>query len=65
MFQATKSQDYDTPELVQKILEIYSENPLFQAVSVAGSHHVHLNSPHLVAPHITNFVDKHFNTDEK
>jgi len=60
LIRASNSPDYDSPELVQKILEIYSENPDFQTATVEGSHHVHLNSPELVAPHITNFVEKHF-----
>jgi len=60
LIKATGSPDYDSPELIQKILEIYSDNPNFQMATVEGSHHVHLNSPQLVAPQIDSFVGKHF-----
>jgi len=60
LIRATNSQDYDSPELVQKILDIYAENPHFKSASVEGSHHVHLNSPHLLVPDIKNFLIKHF-----
>eukprot|EP00092_Neocalanus_flemingeri_P017820 GFUD01019284.1.p1 GENE.GFUD01019284.1~~GFUD01019284.1.p1 ORF type:complete len:332 (-),score=109.14 GFUD01019284.1:206-1201(-) len=59
LIKATGSQDYDSEELIQKILEIYSDNPNYQFATVEGSHHVHLNSPHLVAPEIGSFISKH------
>jgi len=59
LIKATDSPDYDSPELIKKILEIYSDNPNFQVATVKGSHHVHLNSPQLVAPEIDSFIRKH------
>merc|ERR1719244_874523 len=58
LVKATGSQDYDRTELIEKILSIYSENPNFQIASIEGSHHVHLNSPELLAPEIESFVSK-------
>ena len=42
-----------------EFFDIYrSSNSLFVEVEVEGSHHVHLNSPHVVWPHIESFLAK-------
>ena len=41
-------------------LDIYRTNPKFDMVTVPGSHHVHLNNPERVAPHINQFIAKNF-----
>jgi len=49
---------WDSEELNQSILEIYSRNPRYQFQSVVGAHHVHLTQPHIVAPHIKDFLQR-------
>lgn len=51
-----KSQTYDVEELNTAVLALYSGNPRYQYQAVQGSHHVHLNSPELVAPTIATFL---------
>ena len=65
LLQAATSKTYDSPALDEKALQIYSSNPAYQYVSVPGHHHVHLNSPEVVAPHIQQFVQKHFSLKNK
>ena len=60
VIKATDSPRYDSAESDNAILPIYKQNPKFDFVSVQGSHHVHLNSPELIVPHIEKFVNKHF-----
>ena len=60
VIKATDSPRYDSEESDNAILPIYKQNPKFNIVSVQGSHHVHLNSPQLIVPHIDKFVNKHF-----
>ena len=44
---------------MEQVLDIYRSNPRFSLVGVEGSHHVHLNNPERVAPHIQQFISKH------
>lgn len=49
---------YEPEDNVREVLEIYKEtNPLFKQVDVEGNHHVHLNNPEKVWPHIEQFID--------
>lgn len=59
LIKATDGRTYDDPALDEEALQIYSSNPLYTHVTVSGPHHVHLNSPQLVAPHILQFVQRH------
>lgn len=48
---------YELPENVKECLDIYKDsNPLFRKVDVEGNHHVHLNTPENVWPHIEDFL---------
>ena len=43
----------------KEVLDIYKDsNPLFKKIDVEGNHHVHLNKPQNVWPHIEDFVGK-------
>jgi len=43
---------------MEDIIQIYQGNPEFKLVEVEGSHHVHLNQPDKVLPHINAFAEK-------
>ena len=59
LLQASESPNYEDEESVQQVLDIYRTNPRFSLVGVEGSHHVHLNNPERVAPHIHQFISEH------
>eukprot|EP00092_Neocalanus_flemingeri_P036597 GFUD01039847.1.p1 GENE.GFUD01039847.1~~GFUD01039847.1.p1 ORF type:complete len:328 (+),score=68.62 GFUD01039847.1:37-1020(+) len=46
-------------EAMEEVLSIYNRNKLFTLADVLGSHHVHLNNPERVLPHIDTFVRCH------
>ena len=46
-------------EAMEEVLSIYTRNKLFTLAEVHGSHHVHLNNPERVLPHINLFVKNH------
>ena len=57
IIRAQQPVSYESQELVGEFLSIYRENSSdFRYVEVDGRHHVHLSRPHLVAPHIENFL---------
>lgn len=62
-----KSDDniYVEPEKIAKeALQQFREcNPHFEMVRVSGTHHVHLNDPHLVADKIGEFIQKYYMSD--
>jgi len=43
---------------MEDVIQIYKGNPEFKLVEVEGSHHVHLNQPEEVIPHINAFAEK-------
>jgi len=45
-------------EAMEDVIEIYKGNPEFKLVEVEGSHHVHLNQPDKVIPHVKAFVEQ-------
>ena len=50
---------YELPENVKEVLDIYKDsNPMFKKVDVEGNHHVHLNMPEIVWPHLEDFLKK-------
>ena len=50
---------YELSENVKEVLDIYKDsNPLFKKIDVEGNHHVHLNTPQNVWPHIEDFLGK-------
>ena len=51
------SPNYEDDDIIAKTIEIYSKNPNFLMVNVKGSHHVHLNSPELLMPSLTQFLN--------
>ena len=61
VIKASDSPSYDSQESVDAILPIYEKNPMFEIINVQGSHHVHLNSPEKIVPHIETFFNKYFN----
>ena len=50
---------YEPKEIPARMLEVYRRNPEFNLAEVEGAHHVHLNEPEKVAPHIEKFVRKY------
>ena len=46
-------------EAMDEVLGIYNKNKLFTLAEVEGSHHVHLNNPERVLPHVNDFVMKY------
>ena len=49
---------YEAPENIKEVLDIYQRtNPLYKRVDVEGNHHVHLNNPSNVWPHIEAFLE--------
>jgi hypothetical protein len=49
----------DVIEILQEILEILKRRENFQLVEIEGGHHVHLTHPHLLLPHILDFIHKY------
>lgn len=48
------------PKHIKEIVELLQRtNPHFQVAHVVGTHHMHLNSPELVAPHVNEFLRRH------
>jgi hypothetical protein len=46
-------------EAMDEVLGIYNKIKLFTLAEVEGSHHVHLNTPERVLPHVNSFVMKY------
>ena len=46
-------------EAMEEVLNIYKRNKLFTLAEVDGSHHVHLNNPERVLPHLNSFISRH------
>ena len=51
---------YEDKESVAQALNCYQKNPKFEMVNVKGTHHVHLNNPERLIPHLEKFIGKHF-----
>ena len=51
---------YEDKESVDQALNCYRQNPKFEMVNVKGTHHVHLNNPERLIPHLEIFIGKHF-----
>ena len=64
-FKATGSKSYDDQALDDQVMKIYSSNPDYHHVLVQGPHHVHLNTPEVVAPHIQKFIQRYSVGDHK
>jgi len=61
MIKATEASKYMSDESFEKLLKVFSNNnPHFQYRELPGGHHLHLNTPELVAPIINKFLDKDF-----
>lgn len=59
LIKASGSPHYEKEEIIERFLEIYRQNEQFEMVTVDGSHHVHLNNPERVVPHIVSFLNKY------
>ncbi len=46
-------------EILQEILEILRKRENFQLVEIEEGHHVHLTHPHLLIPHVLDFIHKY------
>ena len=58
---ATEASKYMTDESFDKLLKMFRQNnPHFQYRELPGGHHLHLNTPELVAPIINKFLEKDF-----
>ena len=51
---------YEDKDSVAQALNCYRQNPEFEMVNVEGTHHVHLNYPERLIPHLELFIGKHF-----
>lgn len=58
---AKDSSKYMTDEGYNRLLKVYrNHNPNFIYREFEGGHHLHLNTPHLIAPIIGDFLEKEF-----
>jgi len=65
LIKATDSSKYMSDESYDKILKVFRDkNPHFQYSELPGGHHLHLNTPELVAPVINTFLEKDFSQVE-
>ena len=48
-----------SPELWDKVMEVYKQNSNFKHVLVPGPHHVHLDDPEIIAPVINDWWREH------
>jgi len=61
LIKATEASKYMSEENYERLLNIFKENnPHFQYREVPGGHHLHLNTPELIAPIINDFLRKDF-----
>lgn len=66
IIKAADSSYYMSEEMAQRILKVYiNHNPNFEWRTVEGGHHVHLNHPERVAPHVSKFLLKDFTNIDK
>ena len=58
---ASNSPYYMSEEVAERLLRIYADSvPNFEFRVVEGGHHVHLNEPEKVAPHVLSFLERDF-----
>lgn len=56
----------ENPKHIKEAVTVFQRvNPNFRIFSVTGTHHVHLNSPELIAPEISAFLQRHRSSDER
>eukprot|EP00092_Neocalanus_flemingeri_P035539 GFUD01038684.1.p1 GENE.GFUD01038684.1~~GFUD01038684.1.p1 ORF type:complete len:353 (+),score=113.90 GFUD01038684.1:250-1308(+) len=61
LIKATEASKYMSDESFDQLLKIFRQNnPHFQYRELPGGHHLHLNTPELVAPIINKFLEKDF-----
>jgi len=58
LIKATRSPNYEPDEKIDRILNLYKQNPLFQYRVLEGNHHLHLNTPESVLPAVSLFVEQ-------
>jgi len=65
IIKAKDSNRYMSDECYDRLLKVYRlHNPNFLYREVEGGHHLHLNTPELVAPLINSFLAKQFDNDK-
>ena len=65
VIKATQGPRYMSEEVYSRIHGVFRRyNPNFVYREVEGGHHLHLNTPHTLAPIINTFLDKKFDTSE-
>ena len=65
VIKATQGPRYMSEEVYSRIHGVFRRyNPNFVYREVQGGHHLHLNTPHTLAPVINTFLDKKFDTSE-
>jgi len=61
LIKAKDSSKYMSDENYNNIIRVFKENnPHFQYQELPGGHHLHMNTPEIVAPVINNFLEKNF-----
>lgn len=61
---ATDKNFSENPKHIKEAISVFQQiNPNFRMVNVSGTHHVHLNSPELIAHHIATFLQRHRSSD--
>ena len=64
LIKASEGSKYMSDEKYDKIISVFMENnPHFQYEQLPGGHHLHLNTPEIVAPVINTFLEKDFSKD--
>lgn len=61
---ATDSPFYERKIYYDQVVEILKTNPEFELHNVEATHHLHLTHPELVAPIITNFINKYLSSSK-
>ena len=61
LIKATEASKFMTDDSYDKILKVFKDgNPHFQYSELPGGHHLHLNTPKIVAPVISKFLETDF-----
>jgi len=65
LVKGTEGSKYMSDESFDKLLKVFRQNnPHFQYREVPGGHHLHMNTPELVAPIINKFLEKDFSNPD-
>ncbi|XP_065340671.1 probable serine hydrolase [Cloeon dipterum] len=52
----SKGLAFESKKIIKEVLDVIEKNAEVEFVTVEGSHHVHMENPHLVTPHVLRFL---------